>query len=839
MKKDIPARFGIFNESSVKELTIAVKIDGVSTILSNRKLYTRAQYGMPGLVYGQPGLIYGGLLEFSDFLDNLQLNGSTLSLDQSIDPEEGRGTISQISLQFVDLNGFMTNLCSPGKVVPDLMGRDVEVFVGFAGISWPEDFVRSFRGCVSNISDQSGKVTLTLSDPNIKAKQELLILGATLTTAAIDVDDTEVPVDSTSSFNRYKISTNKYFSLVDSTVILYFRIGDEWFYRDPGLVGGLWPLADDKLKYFIRAQRGSIAEAHDIDSEVSEAVEMSGHPLDLALKLMLSGTDGPFASDIPVIGFNQTGDPELGVQANTIIMPKGVNVVREYGLVAGDKIEIDGGINNGRLCFISGFRSLDGQPNRIIDVTPGFTGDGISDETASAATISFTSQFNTLPFGMGLSPKDVEVERFIYLRDTFLLQAEYLMRFFITEDISNGKDFIESQLYKPIGAYSLTRGGKLSIGLTKPPLANADLRILSAENILDPSEIQVTRGLSGRKFFNYVYYNYDYNDEGNPTNLLRVADLESHDVIGIKSILRIEAKGARSDLQVGEVFQRRAAAILERYRSGAVAITVKVLFQEGILIEAGDIVGVRDDNILKLPNIDTGERDLGFRLFEVVRRSLDLKSGRATLVLSAGVAGGANDRYGVVSPSSVVDVDSTMTKVVLKASAYEAFGEVERGKWSEHIGERLLIHSEDWSVFGECTLEGFDQFDPRAITVSGLGFVPGEDSIVDIAPYPTSEDKNEAREYKELYAFLSPTVYVASAVDPLGFTVEAGKGSLFKAGATVRVHNYDYSLDSGEVEVLSVAGDVIETDGLGFTPDSDSIVDFIGFPDGGPAYRLI
>jgi len=841
VKRDIPERFLTYNAQDSKDISIVVKIDGVSTVYSNRKLYGRIKYGDAGLHYGQAGLVYGGLVEIGDVVDNLLLSGSSLSLDQQINPEDGTGTISQISLQFVDLNQTMTNLCSPGKVIPEIMGAGVTVYLGFKDIAYPDDYIRVFRGYISSVTNQAGKVTFALSDPNIRSKQELAFLGTTKTTVAVLAADTTINVDSTADFQNTVTYPYYNSTIVDTSATLYFKIESEWIQRwwyeglDPAYLHYV-----DKFANCIRGARGTTAVDHAINTDVTEGIELDGHPIDLALKLMLSGWGAPFATGVVIEAFNQTSDLSLGIQTNCIVFPEHVDPVRDYGLVENDYVIAVGGLNDGRTWLIDAFSDLGGKKNKLMYVRPKDAGVDVVTEGPAVGTLSFRSQYDLYPIGMRLTPNDVDVAGFQYLRNTFLFQAEYRMRFFITSDMANGKQFLEEQLYKPIGAYSLTRGGKLSLGLTKPPLAQDDLRILTSDNILNPENIAVKRATNNRGFYTRIYYNYDYDDAGNVTNFLRVVDFNAEDIKGgLSSILTVDSQGARSDYQVDTVFTKRGQFILRRYKDCAVSLSVVVLFQVGVLIEAGDVIAIRDDGQLQLASTENGVRDMGFKLFEVVRRALDLKSGRATLTLSAGVGGEATDRYGVISPSSFVAASSTSTEIILKPSFSESTATFERRKWEDHVGEKLLVHSEDYSVSGECTFSALDPSNLNKIIVTGLTFTPLENYIVDVPYYPTAADKNENREYKEIYCAFSPQIPVATGISATSFTVASGKGASFNDQVYIRVHSYDYSVDSGDKLVQGISGDTITCDALGFTPTSSHFVDLIGFADGGSSYRLI
>lgn len=832
---DIPQNFLNFNAQDTKNVTIVVKIEGFSQELSNRKIQNRVKYGMPGLTYGIPGLVYGGLLPDETSLPILDMSGSSLTIDQSIEPEEGRSSISQLALSFIDKDGIMTRLCTPGLIIPDIQGAAVDVYVGFDEIAWPEDYVNIFRGYISGVSDTAGRVVLTLSDPNLKNRQELMSMGTAKVSRLHEDWEDGLSVDTTRGFKAY-VTYGIFGSGIDPAVTLYLKVGDEWIKRTQSVP----TMGEDFFLPIERGARGTVAAEIEEGAEVEEAVEIEDNVIDMALKLMLSG-NGIFAEGTKLISINYTGDPLTPIEKNTIIL-NGVDAVGDLGLTIGDWVVITGGLNDEYAVQITGFKEYNGYPNRILYVTQNAFDMDLEDEPTTTATVGFRSKYDIYPVGIGmrLTPVDVDVERFEEIRDTFLYQAENKMRIFIKSDVTSGKDFIEKNLYKPIGAYSLTRFGKISIGLTKPPIATGRLVTLSGENVKNPKSIKVERSISGRKFFNRVDYSFDYNDEGEATSQLKVIDTGSTSRIGVMNVLRIEAIGGRTDLQVEEVFKKRAEFILSRYKNGATSFTLQILFKEGILIQAGDVVAVLDDGSLQLPNHSTGFRDMGFQLFEVIRKTIDLKTGAASVTLVSGITGTASDRYGVIAPSSLVGVGSTSNRLILKRSFGTSPLANERDKWVPHIGRRILIHSEDFSQSQECAIESIDPTNKDGLIVAGLSFAPTENMIVDVINYPASTNRNAAREYKALYSFYSKQLVLAEdSSDSTHIEFDPSDISNIVIGTKLRVHNYSYSNDSGEVEIKGIVGNIVEVDDMGFTPVQGDFVDNICFPDKGTAYKLI
>src|SRR5882724_3848479 len=116
---DVPANYLLFNEELTKNISLVVKIDGVPDLLTNRPIFKKVRYGDPDIHYGDPGLVYGGLTRVPNVKDYLSLDGSSITISQLIEPERGKGSVSQFSLSFVDVGQYMSNLIAPGNVIPD------------------------------------------------------------------------------------------------------------------------------------------------------------------------------------------------------------------------------------------------------------------------------------------------------------------------------------------------------------------------------------------------------------------------------------------------------------------------------------------------------------------------------------------------------------------------------------------------------------------------------------------------------------------------------------------------------------------------------------------------
>jgi hypothetical protein len=834
-----PAVYLRYNSQQTKKLSIVLDIEGLPDKISLSPLYDRIVYGDPDLVYGLPGLVYGGLKRRKDVKDYLSLETS-LTVSQKLEPEQGRASISSFSFTLIDKNGYATKLMSPGILIPEpLGGPQCRVWLGFQESAFPDDFFVVFRGTMSQTKMVGPKLMIDIADSNQKTRQMCFRQSTTVLTAPIDAVVTTIPVGSTDGFFKHILGPNGSY---DTDVKTFILIDSETMsYGPTGIV--------DPTDFLVsRAQKPIgwspvTADVHSAGTSVTSIFQFGNtgtgiNPLTAALKLMLSGWNGPYVSAQPVLALGQTyilADPST----NVIHLPLSVDATEDYGVVAGDYIYITGSTNgnDGTYTVVSLADDASGRPNRIIKINA-----NLNPEPASPAVFAIRSQFDTLPVAAGLkmSPKEVDVQGFIDIRNRYLSSSIYRMSFAIDSD-EIGKSFIESELFLPIGAYSLTRYGRSSVGYTRPPIPGIDkLVVIDADTVIDPNEIALTRGLNTRRFYNEVTYDFDKDNQGQYASGLAVANSDSLTLIKQTSVLPIKSAGMRASYGGASLASQRARAFLLRYAKAAFEIDLKVNLKAGSVVESGDIIVLNDLGTLKIPNLVTGERDLGSALLEVLERGMDLKTGKTTLKLLSGIVDTRQDRYGVWTPSSkTIGASSTTTKINIKSSYGAIYGDSEFKKWVNYVGLKIEIHSRDYVFRETVTLTGFDTSNQNILLIDPpLSVPPGDDYVVDLEPYSDSTDPKDQQYAKLLHFYWSASVLVTSGTDDFHFDVGAGDVAKFLVGAVVMVRNTDYSVTSDEVKVTDVTGTTITVDKtLTFTPTAGMRVEFIGFADKQGAYR--
>lgn len=628
---------------------------------------------------------------------------------------------------------------------------------------------------------------------------------------------------------------------VDSVVSLLSTAG---FYS-PADMGTLRPYAqiDDELIEYtgiamndltgaIRGQGlNGLAQFHETEAGVEQVLRLFGNGIDLALKLMLSRGPEFYAENLEIDSIvSLAGNPD---QPNTIFF-QGIDVEVDHGVAIGDFVNIIDSLvpaNN-----VIGSRVL--EVGRVDNGTYVVLSDDLFPESASPARASFKSQYNVLPIGMAMKPNEVDVAEHQFVRDTFLPTFNLDI---YTKEITDGKGFLEKEIYLPMTCFSVPRKGRSSIVYTVGPLPTYEVVTLDTSSIENPAQLKTSRSVN-ENFFNSVRFDYEFDPTNNQFTRSREIDAEESTVEGVeKKQFIVQSKGLRVDSDANALIDRAARRFNRRYQNGAVAIKgAKVIFSKGFQLEIGDVVAV-DFASLKLSDFESGNRNGALKLMDIQNKVLDYKSGDVTVDLLDTIFG-TGDRYGLISPASYTALGSTTTKLRLKKSFATRDFQRESLKWNGYEGQSVIVRPVDFSEGPyETTIVGFDNEDPQGMSINPpIPVAPGEDWVVEAINYPNDPNPNFQAFWKQRHAFFSPQVPVLAGVSNVRFTVANANVFRFFIGSIVRVHNYDYSIDSPERTVIDIIGDdIIVNESLGFIPDNTQFVDLIGFPDQTQAYRIV
>lgn len=791
---------------------LVVVIDGYPINLTTAVLSEIAKYGGEDLYYGKPGLVYGGSVRTKDQSDLISLDGTTTQITQQLMQDDGAASsTTQVTVALVNKDGIFNDLARPvGN--NDIISKKATVYLGAEGMSFPDDYIRIFVGNVTDIQTPPGMVKLKISHPENQKRAELFQKIQTELVGDITNSDTTIDVISTEGM------------LLPADIFeTYVRIGDE-IIRYTGLT-------DTSLTGCTRAQLNTLAAAHEDGDSVDTFYVLGDATADsnaitMALKVLLSGA-GEWVTDAKIESFGMSPEPAT---QNSIFF-RGRKLEGYENIKAGDKITTTGASNPANnLTNATVTTIIDEYDGTRILVAETLVPEMVS--PVDSASASFKSQFDTLPDGLAMTPDQVDIAEFL-LTATLFSSSMPVYRIYLKDTIS-GKDLLNREILFPAACYSLPRKGQVSVGKTKPPIADYQTQILNETTVLNAKDLQIERS-SLQDFYNAVVYQFEEDSIEDKFLAGRVtlsAASNNRIKVGNKPY-KVISKGLRKQGDTEVIIQNNAQRILDRFQYGAEVIKgIKVSFSVGWSVEVGDTVIVEG---LQLFDSKTGNNFLSPRIMEVTNRAFNFRQGIITLDLTD-TAFAVDGRYGTLSPSSKVGVGSTSTEIMIVKSFGTTDLERERDKWASYVGLKVQIHSPDWTSEGIATFLGFSPANDNMMLLSpGLGFVPSENDIIDIAPY---DDAGAL--YKALHCFANPhTLVLGPVVDQTQF--HSDSPSVFFEGAIVVMHNADWSQTSKEVKVVDVVGSLVTVDTpLGYLPNIGDQVELIGFiSDAGLPYRIL
>lgn len=720
------------------EPNISVSIEGITTIFGASPIQKVLRYGDP-YFYGDD-IDYGDLVDIVDQQNIISLDGSTNSIKQQLDIDKGRGSsITSMDLVFVDFDDYMTNIITPGNVVTDIIGRRVKVKLGFQNLAFPEDYITIFRGTIESVTSEAGAIVLSISHPEQKKKSQIFTKSETALNGSINNSTTTIVVDSTNGFLSKILGPSGGY---DSSFSSYIRIDDEIIKFD-GFTG-------NSLNGVVRGQFNTTAASHADDASVTTLYQLQGNCVDLALKLMLSGIGSNMFSAKPMTHFVALGTP--GDRVDNSIFFLNTDVTEEYGLVIGDYITTTGALNGANNVSLKAITDIQQTSDGSYIVIGGVT---FIEETNTAATISFRSQYDTLPSGLKMLGDEVDIAEHLLLQLRFLSSFEY--EFLLKESIENAKDFIEQEIYRPASAYSLPRKARSSLGFHVSPIPSQDTITLSENNIIDPDQIKLKRSIN-KNFFNTIVYKFE--EDRIEDKFLRGRVVQSAtsftrfgNDVGVKALV-IESKGMRESLSAQGNALSFSNRRLNRYRFGAEFFdNMKITYGTGFNIEIGDILLLDGEN-LKISNTQTGERGTDPRLFEVVNKTLNFKTGEVTINL-VDTNFDTQARYALISPASYVKTGISTTVFSIERSFNSRFGINEGAKWSRYPLCSVKVKSPDgFTRFGQSVIQSVSG---NTITLTtALSFTPQTGDLLELADYDFASTTDQI---KLLYGFMRDTAF--------------------------------------------------------------------------------
>jgi hypothetical protein len=806
---------------------LVLEIEGVSTLFGAVEISRLIRVGDPLLLIGDEWRI-GGLtaVEDQESIISLEGGGGT-KIDQQLQPDKGSvSSVSSVQLNLIDKNLVMTRLISPGIIVDDVLGRKATLWMGFKNTAFKDDYVPIISGVIDEVEAGTGNVKINIAHPEQKKRQDIFTPVDFALDGAIDISQTTIDVEDGSVMPVKQLGPDGI--TYDTAIRFYIQVEDE-IIRYTGVTA-------NQLTGCVRGDLGTVAAAHALNDEGEllgkTLLQLEDQALFIGLKIMLSGVNGPYKEDVPVGRYLHP--TPITTLANSLYFDN-IDLNRDYGVAAGDFITVTGATNGANNCVakeILSLETVDGGSYCVVDDVT------FIEEATTAAVVSFRSQFDTLGYGLAMTPDQVDVDEHIYWNNFQL--AAYTYRFVIKDTIS-GKDFLDKEIYLPIGGFSMPRQGRCSMGYHVGPVVRDTLKVLGRAQIKNPDKIKLRRTIN-RNFYNTIVYKFEeqvLTGKFLSGSINYSAESQNRIPVGSRA-LKISSKGLRRFNNGVEIASRISTRYLNRYKYAAEFFeSIDVMFRDGFNIEPGDSI-LLDPTGLNIVNTVDGNRKKSPKVFSVTNKSLDLKTGGVTISITD-TNFDESERYGSVSPSTEI-VSGTTTSMIIRDSFGSIFPGDEARKWEDYVGLPIIVHSYDWSFEETVTLLAINPANRNELLIdptTPLSIPPTDGMIIDIDMYPAGTDAAENGLYKAAHAFMGKAVVLTGSAGVTSFTVDVGDAQYFVVGDEVRVHNASYSNDSGELFVEDVTGTTVTlTSSMGFTPVAGDIAENMAFADGGKTYRI-
>jgi hypothetical protein len=715
-----------------KEPNIVLEIEGVSTLYGAIIIKKYARIGDEDLEIGDPDInenafFIGGFIKLKDQSNVISFDGTSTSINQTLDIDKGKGgSVSALTVSLLD-DGEITLLITPGQVIPDILQAKCKVYLGFDNTAWPEDYIVIFRGVVSDVTSDAGKVLVQINHPDDKKRGTLYKKVDTKLNGAIGISDTTIALDSVANILAPIVGPN---GGIDTAFESYVRIDNE-IIQFTGISGS-------SLTGCVRNRFNTAPASHADDADVTTFYRLRGDAMTLALKLMASG-GGQYASGIDITSFVSS--------ANNSIFFSDNRLVEKYNLQLGDyatTVGASNGANNVSLKQIIDLVTVDGGTFVVLD------GVSFVGEDPTSATIGFTSQYATLPEGLKLSNDEIDIEQHLYLFRLFLSSVSYDI--YLKDTIEDMKEFLEEQIYSPAAAFSIPRKARASCGYHIGPIPGQDIKTIDKSNVKEGGKIKLRRS-TNRNFYNEIVYKFDESaiEDKFLSGRITISATSKNQIKGANKTLTISSKGLRTVDQGGTIALTQSNRRLDRYKFGAESLSFSTMFDVGFNMEIGDIF-VFDGTELLLPDIKNAQKGMEPRLFEVQNKSLNLKTGDVNID-AVDTAFSPTSRYGLISPSSIVSAGLSVTQFIIQPSYSARFAALEYRKWQGLVGASVRIRNADFTLVYDTILRAISG---NTFTVDALPVVPSAGFVFELTDY---DDVDVIEQTKLVYVHMKDTAF--------------------------------------------------------------------------------
>lgn len=786
---------------SVKEPNIVLEIEGVDTIYGAQIIRQVAQVGDPGLVIGDPELnddafYVGGLGKVGDQTDAITMDGTTTAIRQMLQIDLGQGSsISTMSIALMDV-GDITRLITPGEVIDDILQARCKVYLGFSDVAFPEDYIVIFRGVVTDVMSDAGKVVLTLNHPDDKKQ------GSIYKNCKPKLDSFRAVGFSVTIASPGLVSATAHGFVEDDIVSLS---------TDGALPTGLLPATNYYVIYVnanafnLKATLGGAAintsgvqsGTHTVTRSMLSSAATS---IDIdSIDGMLERVTGPDGSYDPsfisairiddeviaytgITGTKLTGctrgylgttaaNHEDGADASTFYRLLGscIDLALKLMLSTGDgssyleDLEIDsfedveGDAIPNAIYFatenivakhnvqIGDYVTISGAANGANNVTLKVIDDIV--ETANGqyfiiSGVTFVSENPTdavVSFRSqydtlpdGLALINDEVDIEEHTRLQDLFLSAFEYDFYLKDTITDARKFLEQEVYSPVAAFSIPRKSRCSIGYHIGPLPGQDIKVFDETNVKEPGKMKMTRS-TNRQFFNEIVYKFDESV---------LTDDFLSGIITISELSKAQIRGYNKPLNINSKGLRSSldgvntAVSQSNRRLNRYQYGAEVL-SFGTLFADGFNLEIGDivwidGSELKIPDIKSATKGMAGRYFFVQNKTLNIKTGDVQFDC-IDTNFSSNGRYGLMSPSSILVSGESSTDFTIGESYSGKFGGAEHKKWTNLVGATVRVRSDDFSSSELATLVSASS---NAIVVAPpLSGTPTAGMIMELAKY--------------------------------------------------------------------------------------------------------
>lgn len=791
---------------------LILEIEGIDGTFSTSAVFELSSWDNVQLFWDDGVTFWDGTSPKSDNRQLIDWNGTDTTLSQQIRPDRSSTqSVPTFRVRIIDKNNQIAQEFSFDNINEQL-SKKVNMYVSLQGAVHRQDSIPIIFGYLDEFEFGPGYVQLSISHASNLQRQSIFTQTTTELTSDIDNSTNLIPVEDTDGYY-----------LAQDAVKTFIQIDDEIMQ-----ITGINP----NSFIVVRGALNTQIVSHDSGADVLAYFTLTGKPLDLYQKILLSNPGNTFTS----IGFSlkSVNVASSTITVNNSFIFESENVAEFAGIIPGDTINYTGSlVNDGNYTVLN---------SGILDTGDSFitVEEDLSDEIVAQGVATLRSQYNVLPDGLGLEPREVDANGMTQEAQDFDAEFFDYIDLPIKETVEDAKDFLEKQILYSQNCYSIPRKARVSAKFTRPPLSVDITPTLNTSNVQNPGNLKIKRS-THKYYYNSVRYNYNLSYvEDKFFRTLTFFDAESTSRINIgNSTLTIPSDGIRQESNTVDNLTRLSSRLLQRYRFAAAEIrNIQVLFKDSINLEVGDIIPFGGSDT-QLADPQTGRRDLPVALYEIINKKLSIRDGRVVLdLIESGF--GLQGVRGTIAPSSQV-AQATLNSVTIETLNGSTRYLDERDKYEDFINTALRVYTEDYSFDETVNIVGFPDGQPNTILVSpDFSSVPIQGAVVEFATYSNQPINNQTNLLKIKHVFLMYQATIVSAVSSSEFDVDDAS-DLFE-GQVISIHAPDYSSDSftNLTTINTIIGNTITiTDAVTFPLLNGYLVETYSFSDGRDGYVLL